>query len=109
MVYVCGMYMYIHIIVHVNIIFMKRHHLCTCMYMYVLPLRLVYVHVQVCSSPSQSFAYPGEHEDVIPAVIRPIGMDTPNWPPLHCCRNPLSICACDCHYYFLKLVSMGLV
>ena len=43
------------------------------------------------------------------AVIRPIGIDTHNWPSLHCCRNPLLICACDCHsYYFLKLVSMGL-
>ena len=77
---------------------------------YVLPLHLVYVHVHVYSSASQSFAYPGEHEDVTPAVIRPIVIDTPNWPSLHCCRNPLLICACDCHsYYFLKLVSTGLV
>ena len=76
----------------------------------VLPLHLVYVHVHVYSSASQTFAYPSEHEDVTPAAIRPIVIDTPSWLPLHCCRNPLLICACDCHsYYFLKLVSMGLV
>ena len=64
------------------------------MYMHVLQLHnLVLVH-------------PGEHEDITIAVIRPIGMDTPNWLPLH----PLAIRACDCHsYYFLKLVNMGLV
>ena len=44
--------------------------------MYVLPLHLVYVHVNVCSSASQSFAYPGEHEDVTP-----LSSDRYKWQP----------------------------
>ena len=67
------------------------------------------MHMHVLQLHNLVLIHPGEHEDVTAAVIRPIGMDTPNWLPLHYCRNPLAICACDCHsYYFLKLVNMGL-
>ena len=61
--YVCSMYMYIRIVVHVTC----KHNFyekASLVYMYVLPLYLVYVHVHVCSLASQSFAYPGEYEDV---------------------------------------------
>ena len=78
------------------------------MHMYVQVRKYTYMYMYVLQL--HNLAYPGEHEEVTPAVIRPTVIDTPNWPPLHCCRNPLLICAYDCHsYYFLKLVSTGLV
>ena len=66
----CGMYVYIHRIIIIIIVHVTCKHNCyekvLLVYMYVLPLHLVYVHVHVCSSASQSFAYPGEHEDITP-------------------------------------------
>ena len=107
--YVCGMYMYIHriILVHVacqhNIFIYEK---ASLVYMYALSIRtctcMFFSFTIFCLS---RWAW-GCHT----AVVRPIVIDTPNWPPLHCCRNRLLICACDCHsYYFLKLVSTGLV
>ena len=63
------MYMYIHRIILLHVHVTCQHNFYekpSLVYMYVLPLHLVYVHVHVCSSGSQSFAYPDEHEDVTP-------------------------------------------